>query len=272
MSKHHGVSMYSLDNMERRNRDAKGDIIPAEGLRTSACLIALRQEIWSVLVYRRPFRLPLAEDMVYSSLQPTDDFTWANRLVVWCADILRFCFGSSTSVATPLNNSLAHEKWRALKDVDDRWKNVPPPCFRALYYCPPRPEQGHCFPLIWQLNDAHVVAMQHLELGRMLLAAYNPQRQRVGLSFSASNVAIECQLRESVKILCGLALADKQFQAGMVIAALGISIGGEFFDKPQERRAIVEFLNTLEAEHAWPTKSILRALQDAWDLEPTHSP
>ena len=267
MSKHHDVSIYSLDNMDKKHRDVRGNLILAEGIRTSACLIALRQEIWSVLLYRRPFRLPLAENMDYASLGPTDDFTWANRLILWCADVLRFCFGSSTSMPdTPEVHSHAYEKWKILKGFDDRWTADPPTCFRPLYYCPARPERGDYFPVIWQLNDAHILAMQHLELGRMLLAVYDPQRQRIGIGSSASNQAIEHQLRESIKTLCGLALADKCFQAAMTTAAVGISIGGEFFDKAQEQRAVIDFLKTLEEEHAWPTRSIIEALREAWGV------
>ncbi|XPT00061.1 hypothetical protein M3J09_009223 [Ascochyta lentis] len=267
MSKHHDVSIYSLENMDKKHRDERGDLILAEGLRTSACLIALRQEIWSVLLYRRPFRLPLAENMDYSTLGPTDDFTWANRLILWCADVARFCFGSSTSMPqSPEKHSPAYEKWRTLKDFADRWTANPPAYFRPLYHCPARPERGDYFPVIWQLNDAHIIAMQHLELGRMLLAVYNPRRQRVGIGSSASNLAIERQLRESIKVLCGLALADKRFQAGMTVAAIGISIGGEFFDNVREQGAIVGFLKTLEEEHAWPTRSIIDALQTAWGV------
>ena len=273
MSKHHDVSIYSLDNMDKKHRDARGNLILAEGLRTSACLIALRQEIWSVLLYRRPFRLPLADNMDYSSLGPTDDFTWTNRLILWCADVLRFCFGSSTAMPqTPEKHSPAYEKWKVLKDFDDHWTDDPPSCFRPLYYCLAKPDRGDHFPVIWQLNDAHVLAMQHLELGRMLLTVYNPRRQRVGIGSSASNLAIEHQLRESIKTLCGLALADKHFQAGMTTAAIGISIGGEFFDKVEEQRAIVQFLQTLEEEHAWPTRSIVEALREAWGVERTHEP
>jgi hypothetical protein len=270
MSKHHDVSIYSLDNMDKKHRDKRGNLILSEGLRTSACLTALRQEIWSVLLYCRPFRLPLAEDMDYVTLAPTDDFTWANRLILWCADVLRFCFGTSTGTpSSHEKHSPAFQKWKTLKDFDDHWTANPLACFRPLYFRPARPEIGEHFPIIWQPNNAHIVAMQHLELGRMLLAVYNPQRQRVGVRAGISNLVIENQLRESIKVLCGLALANKHFQAGMTTAAIGISIGGEFFKDAHERQAIVRFLSILEEEHAWPTKSIIDGLRDVWGVEHT---
>ncbi|KAF2183719.1 hypothetical protein K469DRAFT_689851 [Zopfia rhizophila CBS 207.26] len=68
-------------------------------------------------------------------------------------------------------------------------------------------------------------------------------------------------------LLCGLALSNKRFQAGMVTAAVGVSLGGEFFEEEGERNAIMRFMRTLEEEHAWPTKAVVNALQDAWSAQ-----
>ncbi|KAH6612087.1 hypothetical protein C7974DRAFT_90983 [Boeremia exigua] len=265
MSKHHAVSIFSLDNMDKNNRDARGVLIPAEGLRTSACLVALRQEIWSVVMYRRPFRLPLEENMDYASLSPTDDFTWANRVILWCADVLRFCFGSSAEAADTHQNSIcADDRWQALKVFDERWISDTPSAFQPLFQHPANSDKEHCFPVIWQINNAHVTAIQHLHLGRMLLALHKPQQPRIGVRASAHDAAIERELRKSVRVLCGLALGDTRFQSGMTTAAVGISIGGAFFEDSQERRAIVSFLEALENEHSWPTRAMVGALREAW--------
>ena len=268
MNNHHKESLYSLENMEKNRRDDEGRIVVAEGVRTSACLIALRQEIWSVLFYHRPFRLPLAMHMNWENLTPTDDFTWTNRIILWCADVLRFCFGSHTATTPASGDQRSSlERWQALKVFDDQWRVNPPPWFQPLYYAAPDPVNGIHIPVIWQTSDAHILAMQHLELGRMLLAVYDPRRQRVGIGSTAANRALEHQLRDSILYLCGLGLANKHFQAGMCTGAIGISVGGECLHRVEEREAIVDFLRILEEEHAWPTKSVVAALRDAWGLQ-----
>lgn len=238
------------------------------GLRYSACLIALRQEIWSVLLYRRPFRLPVAANLDYSQLGPTEDFAWVNRILIWCADILRFCFGPETAVdiASTASGS-AFERWDTLKAFEETWTSTSPPCFKPLYYFPADPTSRTYFPAIWLHNDAQIIGMQHLEVGRMLLSVYNPRRQRVGIGSRAMDKAIEHQLRQSILRICGMALPNKSFQGGMTGAAIGIAIGGEYFHDPGEQEAIIEFLNILDEEHAWPTKPVVDALQEAWRIQ-----
>ncbi|KAJ4301661.1 hypothetical protein N0V90_003754 [Kalmusia sp. IMI 367209] len=272
MHTHHSQSLFTLESIESLHRDEYGRVSIADGLRSSACLIALRQEIWSVLLYRRPFRLPLATDLNYDYLGPADDFIWTNRMIVWCADVIRYCFGPDTAtILADSGKNLAFERWDAMKAFEERWTTSPPPCFSPLYYLPPDPDNGTYFPTVWQINDCQVQCLQHLELGRMLLAVYNPRRQRVGIGSSAMNKAVEQQLRQSILCMCGLALGKKSFQPGMTTAAIGISIGGEYFHGAEEQNAIIDFLNKLEEEHAWPTMSVVLALREAWNLQPTQS-
>jgi hypothetical protein len=67
--------------------------LPFTSLGYSVCLVALRQEIWSVLINRRPFRLFKRTGKSYNPPEPAGDFEWSNHIIFWCADVLRFCFG-----------------------------------------------------------------------------------------------------------------------------------------------------------------------------------
>ena len=240
---------------------------PSCSVRHSAYLIALRQEIWSVLLYRRPFRLPLGPDNDYTQLEPADDFVWTNRIILWCADVLRFCFGGAN--VTPGHDdtyATGVERWDLLKTFEQSWDSLQPPCFKPLYYEEPNPTGGKYFPKICHMNDCQVLGLQHVELARMLLAVYNPRRQRLGLGASALNHALESQLQRSTLRLCGLALFNKKCQATMVTAAVGVSMCGEYFYDAGEQTAIVDFMKILEDEHAWPTQTVVSALRDAWNL------
>ena len=87
-------SFYAVRTIHGRLRDADFYASPAALMRHSAYLNALRQEIWSVFLYRRPFRLPLCPSNGYNTLGRGDDFVWANRMLIWTPDVLKFCFGT----------------------------------------------------------------------------------------------------------------------------------------------------------------------------------
>ncbi|POR32114.1 Uncharacterized protein TPAR_07684 [Tolypocladium paradoxum] len=242
-------------------------------LRRSACLIALRQEIWSVLLYRRPFRLPLYIFDDYRGFDATvaDDYDWANRIIVWCAHVLKSCFGTddtagdkSFSNGTRDNGSDA-ENWKSLKSFLDIWNIQQPSHFQPLYYEEPDPSRGTYFPRVWQANACQVMGLQHLELARIVLEVHDTKLERLGIGAGAANKAVEDCLRQSTKRICGLAWSNKRMQTAMVTAGVSISLCGEYFQDYGEQAAIIDLLATLEQEHAWPTQTLVEALQRAWN-------
>jgi hypothetical protein len=257
-------SFYSLRTISGPPRDPDIYSPNNASLAHSACLIALAQEIWSVLLYRRPFRLPLSPDNDYANLEgAVDDFTWTNRIIIWCADVCRFAFGGEGGVPEQAGSRV--DRWKRLKALQDKWDTVQPACFKPLYFSDADASRGEHFAKEWHMNECQVLALQHFELTRMLLAAFDPTLQRIGLGASSSGIALEAQLRRSTMRLCSLALADVKWQPGMVTAAVGISMCGEYIRDAGEQSAIEGFLNTLEREHAWPTQSVMRALREAWE-------
>ncbi|KAJ9144616.1 MFS monosaccharide transporter [Pleurostoma richardsiae] len=263
--------LLSIIHAPPRDRNLYAPNMPS--LRLSACLIALRQEIWSVLVYKRPFRLPLlaAEGDSHAGFDMTDadEYDWTNRIIVWCAYVVKFCFEDGDG-AVPANSGSSSsrsrlEQWRALKEFEHDWETRRPPFFRPLYYRKRDPSRGQYFPLVWLANDCQVLGLQHVELARIMLAVHSPALPRLGLGSAASDRALKELLRESTRRLCGLAMSgNARCQATMVTAAVGITLCGECFEDPGEQGAIVELMATLERKHAWPTRKVVDALQSAW--------
>ena len=97
----------------------------------------------------------------------------------------------------------------------------------------------------------------------MLLAAYDPTLHRIGLGASSAVRNLESELRRSTLRLCSLGLGGHS-QAVMVTAAVGVSMCGDYIHDPGEQKAVEQFLNILEREHAWSTQNIMAALRDAW--------
>ncbi|KAF9872147.1 hypothetical protein CkaCkLH20_10484 [Colletotrichum karsti] len=233
----------------------------------------LRQEIWSVLLYRRPFRLPLYGTEDCSQFEPdaaADDFDWANRILVWCAYVLQFCFGtSSENIVESEDPKSRTEQWNALKAFEHNWDTHLPPHYKPLAYKEREPDLGQYFPRIWQANGCQVLALQHVELMRIILAVHSAKNQRLGIGAQAANLALEELLREATRKICGLALSNCRDQPAMVTAGVGVSLCGEYFRDEGEQRAIVDFMANLESQHAWPTSAVVDALRVAWASHPT---
>lgn len=236
-------------------------------LRYSSCLIALRQEMWSVLIHRRPFRLPLFAVYDYCSLDDpasADDYDWTNRIVVWCAHVLKFCFRNDDDTYSGQDSRTRRKQWDALKEFQKSWDENTPPHFAPLYYKAPDPAQGQYFPTIWLNNRCQITGLQHIELARIVLAVHDSKFQHIGIGAKAARQELEELLRNATRRICGLAMSNKDCQEAMVTAAVGVSLCGEYFHNAEEQAAVVELMSVLEERHAWPTSTVLSALQASW--------
>lgn len=260
-----------------RGRDVYAESMPS--LRHSACLIALRQEIWSVLVHNRSFRLPILDvdddesakfDEASSNMM--DDYDWTNRIIVWCAHVLKLCFQSRDDWPqdTQSGDDFASraEQIRKLKAFQKRWDEDPPAQFTPLYYEDRDPDVGRYFPTIWLANRCQVIGLQHVELARIMLAIHDSDRRPSTTEFlcdsNEESDSLDSILRQSTRRMCGLAMSNQRYQECMVTAAVGISMCGEYFREPLEQAAILELMTLLEREHAWPMSSVMNKLQSAW--------
>ncbi|KAI9930791.1 hypothetical protein MW887_011549 [Aspergillus wentii] len=260
ISTQHDESFYAYQTIQGPPRDADVHIAPSISLRHSACLIALRQEIWSAFLFQRPVRLPVSPSNDYTSWDPASDFVWTNRIFVWVADLLGFCFGNRTM--TP-EESL--QRWLSLKSVEQRWKAEKPPSFRPIYYRKEDPQSGRYFPGIWHMNECQVAGAQHMALGRILLAVSDPTRvSRLGIGAISRNMSLQEELRGITRELCGLGISNAKCPVAIVTAVVGISVCGEYFTDAGEQEAMVKIMEDLEFEYAWPTAATIRALRSAW--------
>ncbi|KAF5530987.1 major facilitator superfamily transporter [Fusarium mexicanum] len=232
-------------------------------LRFSACLIALRQEIWSVLMHRRPFRLPILPVESYGIFDDTlaaDDYDWTNRVLIWCAHVLKFCYPDDDD-EQPIDNRTRSQQCEAIKDFQRNWDEKRPPHFAPLYYRERNPSEGRYFPEYWITSPCQMLALQHIELARIVLAVHDTKIQ-LGIGGRAAHKALEELMREATRRVCGLAMSQKWCQEGMVTAAVGLSMCGEYFQDPEEQAAIMELVTFLERDHAWPTSTLLNKLWD----------
>ncbi|OJI82503.1 hypothetical protein ASPTUDRAFT_124398 [Aspergillus tubingensis CBS 134.48] len=254
-------SFYAYQNIQGPSPNPHVHSTPSLSLHHSACLSALRQEFWSAFLHQRPFPFPVSSTNNYSLCDIATDFIWANRIFVWVADLLIFCFGNDK-----LGMEERARRWRKLKAVEEQWQQSSPPAFKPIYYRAADPASGKYFPEIWHMNTCQVAGAQHVELGRILLAVSDPARtSRLGLGAWSRSQILASELRNITRRLCGLAISNRPCPAAWVTAMVGISVCGEYFTDTGEQDALVRLLQRLEYDHAWPTESTIQALRNAWE-------
>ncbi len=100
--------------------------------------VGLRQEIYSAVTKRQPVCLNLSHPgLVDRSLDETDDYTWANRAIVHCADVLNSCFGPERR---PL------QTWQELETWNRQWVERQPPSYDPVFV---ELQDSVVFPEIW---------------------------------------------------------------------------------------------------------------------------
>ncbi|KAJ5317356.1 hypothetical protein N7508_001864 [Penicillium antarcticum] len=262
--------------------------VSGTGLRHAAYWIALRQEIITCFSKQRPFRLPLGPCDPYRSFEPADDYVWADRLVIHCADVLQFCFGSeevepnsptSFHYHPPFNNTPSHRSpsttetetrlahYDTLVAFSTLWKTLGPQSFEPIYTRAADPATGKIFPELWYLNNCHVAGLQHLELAQILLAVYNPRLPRLGLGQRTAMRSVDEEIRAIVLRLCGIALSNLHSPPGLVTASVAIGMCGDRFSKKEEQVALLGVLVMLEDDYGYRTSSMREQLGLAWGWE-----
>ncbi|KAL2261786.1 hypothetical protein VTK26DRAFT_3366 [Humicola hyalothermophila] len=228
------------------------DLSPEPGSVAAACFwVGLRQDIYSAVKKRQQVRMNLPYDLVDRSLSPADDYTWANRAIVHCADVLNFCFG-------PERNQVG--RWEELNEWNQDWMNCRPDSFNPLF------KQGNSpapFPAIWHHQSCHVIGVQHHLLARLFLLNH---RLEFGTAVTAKDrTIIQERIRDIVREICGIGLGNQWTPPGMFTACMAIAAFGHYFHEKRDQREMLHMLESTQKEHARPTEWITERLCRLWE-------
>ncbi|KAF2808889.1 uncharacterized protein BDZ99DRAFT_389299, partial [Mytilinidion resinicola] len=240
------------------------------GLRQAAFWVGLRQEVYMAFVNQRSILPALSHCNIDRSFEPASDCVWANRIVVFCADVLRYCFGDSENSTN--RDSVA--TYNQLVEYSQEWAAYKPDSFRPIFYReakgtagPAGAEASGFFPEVWLLSDSVVTGLQHYHLARILLTAHNPKVPRLGPAQRAALKVMDEEIKTDVRTLCGMAESNSKTPPNYVTASMAIAMAGDRFTERAEQEALLEIILKTEKIHAWPTSTAQTHLKEAWGWE-----
>ncbi|CZR69065.1 uncharacterized protein PAC_18966 [Phialocephala subalpina] len=189
---------------------------------------AFRQEIFGSLNAQRAFQLTMTPADINWATTTDDDGAWACRAVLHCRDAIQFSFGGE---GMPSRHA-------ELVEDNIRWRTSRPTSFDPFYVY-----QGQkAFPHIRMHMDWHTMASQYNILAHILLAIHDPGIPKCGPSYKKAIRAVDHQVREDVRALCG----------------------GDRFTDSKEQNKLEDILVKTEQLHGWPTKVIQQQLRLSW--------
>lgn len=237
-------------------------ILPGDGalspFRQACFRVALRQEVTSAFMQQRTIRMPLDAWAPLRSWGEAEDVVWTDRLVLFCADVLQFCFGDDIPGARSQN-----DRWKELKEFETTWNMCKPVSFSPLREQEADGTYG-VFPLIWLFSEVNVSGTQYLDLARILLTVYDPTIPRLGPGAVSASRRVSATVRDIVLRICGTAVSNRSAQPALVMAHMAIAVCGEYFTNTYEQKGMIDLLEGLESEHAWPTAKTVADLKTAW--------
>lgn len=122
-------------------------------LGAAAYWVGLRQEIYNAVANQEQvsmLKMDVLPDIIKNSLSRADDYTWANRAVVHCAEVLNYCFGP--------NHEKLRERWNDLMRWNRDWTLGTATTFSPIYEAP----ENVPFPEIWYTQSCHGMSGRYL--------------------------------------------------------------------------------------------------------------
>ncbi|KAK4196769.1 hypothetical protein QBC40DRAFT_5220 [Triangularia verruculosa] len=254
-----GIRAYTNSYVSRHKGLAPGTLAAA------SFWVGLRQDIYYAVMKKTTVKLSLVSALPskdpYEDLE--DDYYWANRAVVHCANVLNFCHGDVAN-RTP-------ERWDLLVRENENWAarmgrgdNRPTTLREESDFWVPYVRENDDtkpFPEIWYLRSCQVIGMQHFLLASAFLFSNEPE---IRMAPSDTVEALTQRIQALVREICGIGLGNKSIAPSMFTACMAIAAFGDLFGRPQDQSAMLIILDQTEKDHARPTLEVQQQMKKAW--------
>lgn len=230
--------------------------------------IVLRQEIYVANMTKRPVELSGLDCGIEDSLDPAHNVVWPCRIMSHAARATNFAYSSETR--TP-------ELWDQLWEYLEEWDRAKPASFEPLNQtCRDGPSDDDTngdrgapkFPEVYYVSGCAIASRQYMELCRIILLAHDPRAPSLGIGRMSYMRTQEHQVREAVRVICGIWLSNQGFVPARVTAGLVIGMTGELFTDPLETRRLFEILVEAENHVGWQRIKASPFLRDFWAISP----
>ncbi|KAK4174112.1 hypothetical protein QBC36DRAFT_46204 [Triangularia setosa] len=255
-----GILGYTNSYVSRHKGLAPGTLAAA------SFWVGLRQDIYYAVMKKTTVKLSLVSALPskdpYEDLE--DDYYWANRAVVHCANVLNFCHGEEVNRTC--------ERWYLLSRENENWAarmgrgdNSKLTTLReeSDFWVPYVRENDDTkpFPEIWYLRSCQVIGMQHFLLASAFLFSNEPRLKMASLeALEALTQRVQALVRE----ICGIGLGNKSIAPSMFTACMAIAAFGHLFSRPLDQTAMLIILEQTELDHARPTLEVQQQMKKAW--------
>lgn len=271
---HHSIDKHTV-SVPMLMRIQSGSI-QATDFSDAAMIVVLRQEIFVANMKRRPVEHITEYCRIESSLEPASEAVWAHRMIFYTARVTSFVYGDGTSTT---------RDWDCFFKYLDDWEERKPASFQPINFACTEPSSActinepceSCgtrrallpkskFPAIYYTYDCPVAAQQYRQLSRILLLAHNPRVAALGLGRSSCLQGQESEIRQSVRIICGIAKSNLEYMPASLTAGLTIAMCGELFSDPAEVAELFQMVSEAELHLGWPSLKVRDRLKAFWGL------
>lgn len=234
-------------------------------------IVVLRQEIFVSNMTKRAVESVGDLCTITDTLTPASDSMWAYRSMVHAARVTSFVYGAETTNKT---------EWDRLWQYTQAWEQARPDSFKPVYYydpisspaasddssCNSSRVPGSLLPKIIFTYDCPLAGFQYSQLCRILLLAFNPRRQILGLGSRALLLRQDEEIRQAVRSVCGAAVSNPEYMPAKITAGLCIAMCGEMFNNPDETRELLRISSEVEMHMMWPMFKVSQSLREFWHL------
>ncbi|KAM7183063.1 hypothetical protein V8F20_012758 [Naviculisporaceae sp. PSN 640] len=239
-------------------------ILKSGSLGAAAYWVGLRQEIYNAIANHEQVSMlkeDVLPDIIKHSMSSADDYTWANRAVVHCAEVLNYCFDQP-------HRKLRH-RWEELMRWNRDWTRGTVANFSPIYEAPDTTP----FPEIWYTQSCHVIGTQHHLLAQLFLEHCHPDMPTVGVPLEQAKRDMKPKLQKIVRKICGIGLGNPWTPPSMFTACMAIHAFGDLFTDLVDQREMLNILQRTQAEHGRPTLKVQKEMVHMiwrWNVPPDY--